>query len=192
MQLAPHLAHSVDTGIVLMNPGNLGLQLLIAHCSGAAPAAAMGVVPARGDLHPVLAEHPADRLDAEAVTVGLDVAHKRGEGRSSPGREKSRRRFQDLVGPAQLGVLFLQPPDLSQLLRGNTRPLTSVDLPAPDPLADRLTRGDAQLVSDRIHRRPVRLVIRPDFLHHSQRSLAHFSRILIRHTLILLKDQSLH
>src|SRR5215468_9534113 len=69
-------------------------------------------------------------------------------------REESRRRVEDLVGPAQFGVLLLQPPDRSMLLARQPGPLARVHLGRADhlrgvsagPLPRRLATADSRPV----------------------------------------------
>jgi len=57
--------------------------------------------------------------------------------------------FQDLVGTPKLGVLALQPGDLSGLLGRHTRAATGIDLLPPDPGAQGLGCSDAEPAGDR-------------------------------------------
>src|SRR5262245_37037766 len=86
-------------------------------------------------------------------------------------REENRRRLEDLIGPAQLSVLPLQPLDLGILLAGDTRPAPGIHLGLADPLAQRLRRADAQLLGHRADRRPVRGILRPHLGDHPDRTL---------------------
>src|SRR5262249_60502100 len=69
-------------------------------------------------------------------------------------REESRRRVKDLVGPAQFGILLLQPPDRSMLLARQPGRLARVHLGRADhlrgvsagPLPRRLATADSRPV----------------------------------------------
>src|SRR5262249_61497633 len=67
--------------------------------------------------------------------------------RAEPPREESRARFEDLVGPAELGVLPLERGDPPLLLRRHAGSAAAVDLGLADPLAKRL-RADVELPGD--------------------------------------------
>src|SRR6476646_6759418 len=85
-------------------------------------------------------------------------------------REESRRRLEDLVGPAQLPVLLLEPADLGVVLGRDTRPLTRIHVRLVHPLTDRL-HPEAQLASHPLHR-PVTLPgLLPDLAHQPDRLL---------------------
>src|SRR4029453_12675721 len=62
-------------------------------------------------------------------------------------REETRRRLEDLVGPAQLPDLLLQPGPPPLLLGGHPRAAAAVDLGPLDPLAEGL-HPDPQLAGD--------------------------------------------
>src|SRR6266487_2966426 len=94
------------------------------------------------------------------------------------GREENRRRLEDLIGPPQLGVLPLQPPDLGMLLTRQTRPRPGIHLSLADPLTQRLRRPDAQLLRHRADRRPVRGILRPHLGDHPDRALTQLWRIV--------------
>src|SRR6516164_2295776 len=97
-------------------------------------------------------------------------------------REESRRRLEDLIRPAQLGVLPPQPPDLRRLLSRHAGPGARVHLGLADPLTQRLRGPDAQLVGDCADRRPVRGVIRPHLGDHPDRTLTQLRRVVARST----------
>src|SRR5262245_54859680 len=98
------------------------------------------------------------------------------------GREENRRRLENLIGAAQLGVLPLQPPDLRVLLARQARPRPGVHLRLADPLTQRLRRPDAQLLRHRTNRRPVRRVLRPHLGDHPDRTLTQLWRVVPRST----------
>src|SRR5690349_3016054 len=60
------------------------------------------------------------------------------------GREETRRRLKDLIRPAQLGDLPLEPLQVRRLLTRRTGSGTDVDLGLADPRAQRLGRPDPQ------------------------------------------------
>jgi hypothetical protein len=68
VQLPPHLPGAIDPEVVVVDPADLDLQLLIATPAGRRRPAAGVVVGGRGDRQ----DH-ADRLDPEPVPVGVDV-----------------------------------------------------------------------------------------------------------------------
>jgi hypothetical protein len=84
-----------------MDPPDLLQQLTIAHRASTYRARLGGVVGARSDLTPMLAQHGADRLDSElptinarsahepVMTVLVDEPHERGDGRSSSAAKKA-------------------------------------------------------------------------------------------------------
>ena len=124
VQLPPHLAGPVDAELSLCTRAICGLQLGVADRPRRRRAAPGGVVGGRGDL-----QHPADRLDPERVPVGVDVRDHLRAAAVELRREESRRRLQDLVGPAQLPVLPLQLGDpLAARWRADPGPLAPVDL----------------------------------------------------------------
>ena len=71
-----------------MNPADLDLELLVALHSCRRRSLLGRVVGVRGDLGAVLGEHPADRLDPEAVLVLIDEPHDRCCRRSSSAPKK--------------------------------------------------------------------------------------------------------
>src|ERR1035438_1698949 len=98
------------------------------------------------------------------------------------GREENRRRLEDLIGPAQLGVLPFQPADLRGLLAGPPRPPPGVDLGLADPLAQRLRRADPQFRGHGHDRWPVRRVVRPHLGDHPDCTLPQLRRVITRST----------
>src|ERR671936_889270 len=93
-------------------------------------------------------------------------------------REESRGRLEDLIGPAQLGVLLLQRLDFGAFLAADPRPLTGVHLHAAHPLAQRLGASDAQLRRHRRHRRPLRWILGLHLGDHAYCSLPQLPRVI--------------
>src|SRR4051812_3655979 len=70
----PHLPHPVHTLVVPINGDNLIHQIGFLEFGRSDRAGPPAVVGLRGDLHAVLGQHGADRLDPETVPIGVDVA----------------------------------------------------------------------------------------------------------------------
>src|SRR5690606_38539841 len=98
------------------------------------------------------------------------------------GREENRCALEDRVGALQLGVLPLQPLQLSRLLGADTGPLAAIDLSLAAPFPDRLWRPDTQQRRDLRHCGPVRLVVGPDLADHPDRPLTQLGRVPLRRT----------
>src|SRR5664280_651162 len=73
VELAPDLVGPVDVEVLPVYPENLDLQVLVPEGALRRWALLRCPVGVRGDLAAVLGEHPADRLDPEAVSVDVDV-----------------------------------------------------------------------------------------------------------------------
>ena len=84
-----HLAGPQHRVVVLVDPGYLRLEGLVAQAPGARRPATAGVVGARGDLDSGASEHLADRLDSELLLLGLDVLADQRDGRSSSAAKKA-------------------------------------------------------------------------------------------------------
>src|SRR5205814_10315496 len=83
IELGPHLVGPVDPVVGLPDPADLALQPLVAPRAGRGRPRAGGGVGGGGDL-----ERAADRLDPEALPVGVDVgAHRLGRQSSSPAKK---------------------------------------------------------------------------------------------------------
>ena len=106
----------------------LHLQRLVPYATGRSRALPCGVVRRRGDL-----QFATDRLDPEALAVGLDEAGHSGSRGSSSQCEKNRGRLQNLVGAAQLAILALELPQPLPFPGRQPRSCTCIDLSTPHP-----------------------------------------------------------
>jgi len=84
MQLLPHLAGPVDAVVSGVHPSDRLLQRLVAEAARTGPAVLGGAVAGRGDL-----QHATDRLDPEAIPMGVDIADYLCERRSSSAPKKA-------------------------------------------------------------------------------------------------------
>src|SRR6476646_12078030 len=98
------------------------------------------------------------------------------------GREESRCRLQNRVGPSQFSVLAFQPFEVSGFLGRRPRTRTGIDLPLAHPLAHRLRAADAEQACDLTHRRPLRAVLTTDLGDHPHRTLPQLRRVPPRRT----------
>ena len=89
VQLGPDLVGPIDVEVLGVDPGDLDLQLFVADGPGRRRALLGHPVGVRGDLAAVLGEHPADRLDPEAIPVSVDVGDYLGCRRSSSAPKKA-------------------------------------------------------------------------------------------------------
>lgn len=93
---------------------------------------------ARGNLHALLTQNLADRLDRACLARCSSMnATINGVGVEFPG-EENRRVLKDRVCLTQLTVLPLQPAHPLRLARSHALALTPVDLRLPHPAAERL------------------------------------------------------
>lgn len=86
VQQPPNFARAADPATELAvpeHPLDLDHQLGIGDRSGRGWPLLEGVVTGRSDLHPVLCEHAADRLDSEPVTMVIDELNYHGSRGSS-------------------------------------------------------------------------------------------------------------
>src|SRR5690606_5130883 len=92
--------------------------------------------------------------------------------------EIRRRLAEDLVGPPQLTVFALELPEPLTLLARQTRPLPRIPLAPPNPAAQRLGRT-ADLLCDRLDRRPFRFILVRVLADQPNRPLPHLRRVLL-------------
>ena len=95
-------------------------------------------------------------------------------------REESRRRLQDLVGPAQLPDLPLQLGDPLRVHRRGTGPPASVDLRLAYPVPQRLP-VDPQLVGHPGHRTHLLPGLLPNLEHHPHGPLTQLVGVPLRY-----------
>jgi len=89
-QLAPDLERAVDLVVGLPDPQDLVLELPVAHRPLRRRSTDGGVVGARCDLRPVLAQHSTDRLDTKATLMLVNESHElRCAGLSSSAAKKA-------------------------------------------------------------------------------------------------------
>ena len=108
VELGPDLVGPIDVEVLGVDPGDLGLQLLVADRPRRRRPLLGHPVGVRGDLAAVLGEHPADRLDPEAVPVCRRCRRLSRLLAVELRPEESRRGLEDFVGPAQLLHLPLE------------------------------------------------------------------------------------
>src|SRR5690606_37049517 len=92
--------------------------------------------------------------------------------------EIRRRLAEDLVGPPQLTVFALELLEPLTLLARQTRPLPRIPLAPPNPAAQRLGRT-ADLLCDRLDRRPFRFILVRVLADQPNRPLPHLRRVLL-------------
>src|SRR5690606_30323928 len=92
------------------------------------------------------------------------------------GREASRSRLQDLIGPAQFPLLPLQTLEPLPLIRPQPRLSALIDLHPPHPLTDRLRRR-TQLLGNRNDRLPLRIAMLLSLEHHPNSPIPQLHRI---------------
>src|SRR5699024_2044572 len=140
--------------------------------------------------HSSRTERAADRLDRRSHRGTYRCTGSFRRGTAWFGGEKSRGRLEDLVGPAQLGVLAPQPPQFLDVLAGHTRLLAVIDVLLLGPVTDRLVR-DAQGRSHVLERAGARRVLGASMvLDHPDRPLFEVRAVLLRHVPILQANGS--
>src|SRR5690606_4717101 len=159
--------HDLDTELLVAlraRRASLRLSLLLLLC----------LVGRRSDR-----QYIADRLDSVLLTVLVDERHHHFARRSSSACAKYARRLaEDLVGPPQLTVFALELLEPLTLLARQTRPLPRIPLAPPNPAAQRLGRT-ADLLCDRLDRRPFRFILVSVITDQPNRPLPHLRRVLL-------------
>ena len=139
VELGPDLVGAIDVEVLGVDPGDLDLELLVADGPGRRRTLLGHPIGVRGDLAAVLGEHPADRLDPEAVPVLVDEGDYLGCRRSSSAPKKTAADFNISLARRSSLTSRSQLFDLGPLVGGEPGPLPGVGLgPAhPDAAASR-------------------------------------------------------
>src|SRR5690606_7057713 len=88
VELRPDLRRAVDEEVLVVDPADLDFELSVTGRPSGRLAATRRPVGVRSDPHAMLPQHAADRLDPEAVPVGVDERHYFFDWRSSSAPKK--------------------------------------------------------------------------------------------------------